>query len=366
MNPVRVGIIGTRFGAVVHLPAFRAAAGCSVVGIAGQDPKRTKEVAAKEDLRAFDSWKELLADPAIDAISIAAPPTLHKDIILAAADARKHVLCEKPFCMSADEATEAKQAMEKAGLVHMIDFEFRDHPVFQRAKQWLDEGRGGEVRHVELRWCVGSWADPGRPWQWQCDESLGGGILGALAVHAFDYIEWLFGPIAHISAQAGIAIPSRKDRDGTIRPCTAPDHVHILLGMKTGLPVTCTVSNVTPHGTGHRIEIHGSARSLLVESTFVEDYGKGFSLQEGSLQSRDLIDRTPKESPDSYPGDGRVIMMLPLIERFSGAIRGEREQMRPSFEAGVRSQTLMEAVRTAYTERRWIEAQSVDSASRGV
>lgn len=346
MKPLRLGIIGTRFGAAVHLPAFRSVDGCDVVGIAGHHPERTKDIAVREDIRAFASWQELIADPSIDAVALAVPPSLCREIVVAAAEAGKAVLCDKPFGMNAEDARFMLAAMNKVGRTHMMNFEFREHPAFQYVKQWMDQARGGKLRHVELSWVVGSWADPKRAWAWQCDASQGGGILGALAVHSLDYIEWLFGPIVRLSAKTSIAIAERPTADGTMRPVTAPSDCHLLLTLASGVTVTCTISNVAPLGTGHRMECHSERQTLVLESTAL-DYGKGFRVSVADLGALDFTTAITPSAAEGTPSDGRIAMMQPLAARFIESVRAGHTHVSPSFEAGVRTQVLVEAIQEA-------------------
>ncbi len=343
MQTIGIGIIGTRFGSMVHLPAFRRVDSCEIIGIVGHHPERTKEIAAHENIRAFDSWQELIADPSVHAVAVAVPPALYREIVIAAAEAGKAVLCDKPFGMDSNDARVMLAALNQAGKTHMINFEFREHPAFQYCKQWIHEARGGSMRHIELKWIVGSWADPARLWAWQCDLSQGGGILGALAVHSLDYIEWLFGPIVRLSATTGITVTERPAADGSIHAVTAPDHCHLLLTLQSGATVTCSISNVAPHGTGHRLECHGETQSLILESAAM-DYGKGFTVSVADLGAKDFVPVITPSADEAASPDGRIAMMQPLAARFVDAVRSGRMDASPSFETGVRTQVLVEAI----------------------
>lgn len=355
MAPIGIGIIGTGFGATVHLPTFKTIPDCRVIGIAGNDAAKTQEIATRETIKAYASWQDLIADPEVDAVCVTTPPFLHHEMVLAAAKAGKAILCEKPFGMNVGEATAMHDAAKKAGITAMINFEFREHPVFQHAHQWMMEKRGGPLRHIELRWCVGTWANPARPWQWQCDQKSGGGILGALVVHSLNYLEWLLGPVVRLSAKTGISITERPAADGSMKPVTAPDNCHLLLELQSGATVTCTVSNIDPAPTGHRIEFHGSTKSLILESANMKDYGKGFHLLEGEAGGSHFTELPEGNAHDDLHSDGRIALMKPLAERFVEAVRNKRTDAAPSFAEGVRVQVLLEAIYKANQEKRWVD-----------
>ena len=102
---INIGIIGTGFGAKVHIPAFRKIAGVRVLGVAGTDKEKTARIAKEYDIPlAFASWKELIAYPDIHAVSIVTPPYLHKEMALYASKLGKHILCEKPLTVSTKDA----------------------------------------------------------------------------------------------------------------------------------------------------------------------------------------------------------------------------------------------------------------------
>ena len=92
---IRIGVIGTGFGSLVHVPAFKEIAGVHVAGISSRDPHHAKAVAEKFGIRSFSSWQELIECPDIDAVSIALPAGMHPEVVLAAIAKGKSVLCEK-------------------------------------------------------------------------------------------------------------------------------------------------------------------------------------------------------------------------------------------------------------------------------
>ncbi len=109
--------------------------------------------------------------------------------------AGKHLLLEKPTALNVSEAKELYKLAQQQGAIATVDFEFRFVPGWQRFSQLLLEDYVGSKRLIRIDWLGSSRADASRPWNWYSSEDKGGGALGSLGSHAFDYIDWLFGPV---------------------------------------------------------------------------------------------------------------------------------------------------------------------------
>ncbi len=317
MDTIGVGIIGQGFGAKVQLPGFSGLDGVHVVGIAGRD-----------------GWQALIENPDIQLISVSSPPFTHEEIVSAAITAGKHVLCEKPFTMHTTSAQRLLDQAEEAGIVHGVDFEFRELPALQKLHERLGSGELGNVQSAEFSWIVGTWADPMIPWRWQCDEAQGGGIVGALGVHLFDAVEWLIGPVETVKGLCGTAITHRPDGEtGKPKDVTAEDHATINLTLTSGEPVTVRLSNVDREGTGLMINLECEHGTLKLESAS-QDYAKGLRvIENGQLLLNDEV----------IPGiDGRIVPFQKLSTRLITAIQENDRGFTPSFREGLRSTWIRE------------------------
>lgn len=177
---VRVGVIGGGFGRQVHLPGFREVQDAELVGVASRTPEQARQLAEEFSVpKAFATWQELVRSPDIDAVSIATPPACHAAMALEAVANGKAVLCEKPLALTSADAGRMLEAAQRAGVVHMVDFEFRDYPAWRLAKRLIENGVLGSIRHGHVTWIMQSWADPARPWSWRWDRAQGGGALAA-------------------------------------------------------------------------------------------------------------------------------------------------------------------------------------------
>ena len=351
-----IGVIGTGFGRLVHMPGFKAVKGATLVGVASKNAERAQQVAEQFGLpMRFPTWEALVACPEIQAISVTTPPDQHEPIVLAIVAAGKAVLCEKPLTMNSAQAKRVLDAARDAHIVHMVDFEFREIPAWRLAKQLLSSGRLGRLRHVTVNWVVQSWADPRRAWSWRADSKQGGGLLGSHVVHVFDYLEWLVAPIRSVAAHLRTCVNARPSPDGRLLPVDVEDYCQLLLELIDGTPVSATVSNVAPFATGHRLEFQGETGTLLLASQETADYVKGFEVL---LESGGELVRQPIPEELHLGGqftDGRIGAFFGVAQRFVDAVAKSDLDVRPSFADGFRAQCLMEAARRSFAERQWVE-----------
>jgi predicted dehydrogenase len=154
--PLRIGILGAaRIAPMALIRPARQVPGVEVAAVAARDPERARRFAARHGVpRAHESYERLLADPEIDAVYNPLPNSHHCEWTLAALEAGKHVLCEKPFAANAAEAARMGEAAARAGRVLMEAFHWRYHPLAERLRAIVASGELGAVRHVEARFCV--------------------------------------------------------------------------------------------------------------------------------------------------------------------------------------------------------------------
>ena len=151
MQPVKWGILSTaKIGTLKVIPAMQRAELCDVVAIASRD-KSTAEAAANQlgIPKAYGSYAELLADPEIEAVYNPLPNHLHVPLSIQAAEAGKHVLCEKPVALTAEEAQTLVDARDRAGVLIQEAFMVRYHPQWRRARELVRSGAIGELRAVQ-------------------------------------------------------------------------------------------------------------------------------------------------------------------------------------------------------------------------
>jgi len=148
-SPVRIGLIGAGGIANAHLAGYAAIPDrARVTAIADAVPETLARRAEETGARAYADFTELVHDPEVDAVDICLPHHLHKAAIVAAAKAGKHILCEKPLCLTADEAAEVRAAVEAAGVTLMCAHNQLFMPAVAKAKEVIDSGVLGDVYEV--------------------------------------------------------------------------------------------------------------------------------------------------------------------------------------------------------------------------
>ena len=186
------GIVGLgRIADTEIAPAVAAAPNSTLAGVVSRTASKAKEFAARHGAAtAYDDYRALLEDPSVDAVYIATPNALHADQVVAAAEAGKHVLSDKPLATTVADAERAVAACEAAGVRLGITFQTRNHEGMREVRDLLAEGGIGSVRLVQVE------LGPGRklPQNWRADPGLAGaGVMHNLGVHAYDLLRFLLG-----------------------------------------------------------------------------------------------------------------------------------------------------------------------------
>ncbi len=339
-----VGVIGIGFGQQVHVPAVRSDPRCRVEAICASTRERAARVAERLCIpNAYGDWRELVEDPRIDAVTIAAPPSVQPAMAVAALERGKAVFCEKPMAASLEAAQRAAGAAERAGVANMVDFEFPELAPWQRAKSMLEEGAIGGLRHVAVSWQVETYANRMGLDSWKTQGAEGGGTLNGFVAHSFSYLEWLLGPVARLWASLHGA-PHDQRLGDTLD----------VLSMETasGVPVSLVASSQAFLGHGHRVELYGADGTLVLDNP-TTDYVSGFRLLVGTRSSGRL---EPVDSIDAAPEacDGRVAPVAGLVRRFADWITEDVATV-PSFKEGLRVQGLLEAAQRSHQSGRWVD-----------
>ena len=355
---IGVAIVGTGFGQKIHIPGFQHHHRTEVVAVYNRDLDKAKEIARKHNItHACDRLEDVLALPEVNAVSISTPPFLHYEMGKAVLEAGKHLLLEKPMAMNAKEVKELYNLAKDKNLIATADFEFRFVPAWQLLAEYLDRGYVGKTRLIKIDWIVTSRADPQRPWNWYARKDRGGGALGAVGSHAFDYISWLFGEVKSLSAHLACAIPERPDPsdNGKLKPVDADDTCLIMLELADGTPCQLTISSVTYNGRGHWLEVYGENGTLVLGSSNLKDYVHGFQLS--TARPGEPLSEVAIPSRLAFPqtfSDGRLAPFVRIVDRFVTSIdRGQ--SLTPSLKEGIYSQLLMDLTHQSHNSRSWVD-----------
>lgn len=269
---IRIGIIGAGFARTTQIPGFRNCKGARIVAIASAHRERAEEVAGEFGIdHVEDNWRALVARDDIDLVSIVTPVVTHFEMTLAALDAGKAVLCEKPMAMNAAEALRMTERARKAGVLALIDHELRFLTGRVKLHELLRGGDIGKVRHVRLILRADSRADPDWPWNWWSDIKQGGGALGAIGSHTVDAFRWLLGAeVSEVFCNLATHVRQRKDESGKMREVTTDDETNLLFRfadseLTEGATGNASLSMVEAGKPEHRLEIFGEHGAYMIE-----------------------------------------------------------------------------------------------------
>ena len=334
----RIGIIGTGFGARVQTPLFREA-GLEVVALAGFHRPKTREIADELGVRAHNDWRELIAAPDIDLVSVTTPPSEHREMAIAALDAGKHVLCEKPTALNANEALQLVEAAKRhPDRIAIIDHELRFVPSWHDARARMKEI--GPVRYAEVRYASPSRGDRSRAWNWWSDATRGGGILGAVGSHFIDALRYFGMEIESVQAMLRTIIDRRPFGEGT-REVTSDDFASVDLQLRGGAIAVITLSAVSsgPDETS-MMTIYGQSGAIrfVGEEVLFSHSGSPFEQIAGPAP------KLPGNSPGGAFGTGTLYLGRALRAALDD---GDRNALSPAatFEDGLMQQRALDAAR---------------------
>ncbi|MEH1816179.1 MAG: Gfo/Idh/MocA family oxidoreductase [Nostoc sp.] len=359
---IGIAIAGTGFGQKVHIPGFQAHPRTEVVAVYHRDINKAKAIAESHNIpHASDSLTDIVTLPEVQAVSISTPPFLHYEMAKTVLQAGKHLLLEKPTTLNAVEAKELYQLAKAKSVIATVDFEFRFVPAWQLFAELLAEDYVGELRLIKIDWLGSSRADTSRPWNWYSDKDKGGGALGSLGSHAFDYIHWLFGPVRRLSAHLTTAIPTRIDPiSGESKAVNTDDNCILTLELANGTPCQLSISAVVHAARTHWVEVYGDRGTLVVGSENQKDYIHGFRVW-GSQPGKPLTEiEIPNRLifPNNY-ADGRISAFIRVVEQWVQGI-DRNQEITPSLREGIYSQLLMDLSHESHQKSSWLDVPSLE------
>jgi predicted dehydrogenase len=354
---IGVAVIGTGFGQKVHIPGFQAHPQTEIVAVYHRDIDKAKAIAETYHIpHAHNSLIDIVNLKEVQAVSISTPPFLHYEMAKIVLQAGKHLLLEKPTTLNADEAKELYQLAQQKGVIATLDFEFRFVPGWLLFSELLSQGYVGEKRLIKIDWLGSSRADASRPWNWYSRKDQGGGALGSLGSHAFDYITWLFGSVRNLNAHFTTAIPTRIDpTTGETRQVETDDTCMLMLELADGTPCQVCISSVVHAERTHWLEVYGDRATLVLGSKNQKDYIHGFGVW-GSEKGKPLSEiEIPNRLifPKNY-ADGRISAFIRVVDRWVEGIN-KGEVIVPSLREGVYSQLLMDLAHESNNTSSWVD-----------
>lgn len=356
-RPLRVGVIGVGFGAAVHIPALMELPETEVITVCARRTERAIGAAAKFNIPLVTTdFRELLAEPSVEAVVIAAPPFLHHAMSIAAFEAGKHVLLEKPMARSLAEARDMAKMADSAGVVAMVNHEYRFHPVRARIKELLDQGYIGTPQAISLTAYTSTLSDPyTHPFGWMAQAEKGGGMLAAVGSHHVDALRWWYGDITGVAGATATMVPRRLMPDGSgMAKVDADDNFAFLVRFASGALGTVQVSATSGVDSGEEIILSGSEGMLIAQG----DQGLfGARRGEAGMTEIDVPNTLPEGAYDEE--QPLIAPTKLLIRRWVEAIREGTPSPSPSFADGVKVQEILEGALRSGQQGRWIDTSGV-------
>lgn len=285
MSDLRVGIVGLGWVAGAHIEAFNGVNGAQVTAICSRrehDPKALKQKFGIP-LKPYTDYQKMLADPEIDLIDICTPHPFHANQTIAAAEAGKHLLIEKPICLTYEQAKAMGSAIKKAGVKSCVCFECRYSAHFSLIRSVLDEGLLGELHYGEVDYFhgIGPWYGQ---FGWNVKKDFGGSSLLTAGCHALDGLLWFMDDqVEEVSSY------DTTSKSSTFDPYEYPTTSVTILKFTSGKigKVASCVDCLQPYYL--HIHLVGSEGSLL-DNRFYSNKLKGQTKLRWSTLETSLID----------------------------------------------------------------------------
>lgn len=325
-------------------------------------------------------WRRVIEDPNIHVVDIATPNNSHAEIAIAAAQAGKHILCEKPLAPTVAEAKAMSDAVRRAGVVHMVAFNYRRTPAVALAKKYIDEGRIGRILSFRGTYLQDWSADPSGPLSWRFQKAIAGsGTLGDIGTHVVDLARYLVGEISAVNAMMHTYITERplqsggadklgasdKSASGPKGKVDVDDEVLTLLRFENGAVGSLEATrNAWGRNNYITFEIHGT------EGTIFFNYERRDELQvffnSDPSDARGL--RTVYTGPAHPYGEG--LWPIPALGIGYGETKiieaydffkavTEGGTVSPNFEDGYKIELIAEAIGRSAQQRREVEVEPV-------
>ena len=384
METLKVGIIGAGWMGHVHARAYQRLAqhwpGLSVrpelVAVADPSTPAAESLARSHGVATYVDWRDLLADPAIGAVSVTAPNFLHRELGVAVAETGKHLWIEKPVGLTAEDATAVRDAVRAHRVVACVGFNYRHVPAVARARHLVRSGGIGVPTHARVQLLTDYAAHPGSPLSWRYSVDRGGhGVLGDLASHGVDLLRFVLGDVRSVLAQTAIHIPRRPVADAgrghyAVLDVDGPglafgeveneDYVVAVLRMDEGALCVCEADRAAVGEQNHyALEVHGT-RGLVRW-----DFRRPGELQ---VSAGEQYAGQPTGTVFSEPGDGEYAAFQPgagiamgyddtkVVEahHFVAAIAGEPAEL-ATLDDALASASVLDAMVASHQTGSWVE-----------
>lgn len=382
-DTINVGLVGYKFMGKAHSNAYRQVAHFFpdlalkpvMKALCGRDAAGVSAAAAQLGWQESETdWRALIARPDIGLVDISTPGDSHALIAIAAAQAGKHIFCEKPLANTLAEARQMQAAVQQAGVVGMVNFNYRRVPAVQLAKQLIDSGRLGTIYHWRAVYLQDWIMDPNFPLVWRLQkDAAGAGTLGDLGAHIIDLARMLVGEISTVSGLTETFIKQRPLEGSSnsglgatagagMGEVTVDDAALFLARFANGALGTFEVTRFAKGRANYNsFEINGSKGSLRFNLERMNELEVLFADDQADVNGfRNILVGNSGEHPymSAWWPAGHIIgwehtFTHGVYDLLNGIAAGRSPAA--SFEDGVRCQAVLDAVEKSAGSKQWVE-----------
>jgi predicted dehydrogenase len=381
MSEIGVGLVGYKFMGRAHSNGYRQVThffdvdpAPRMVAICGRDETAVSAAAKTLGWEGYETdYHKLIARDDIQLVDVSTPGDSHYNVVMAAIAAGKHVFCEKPLANTLDEAREMLNAANAAGVINMINFNYRRVPAVVLAKRLIEEGRIGEIRHFRAVYLQDWILDPEFPLVWRLQkDKAGSGALGDIAAHIVDLSRYLVGDIATVTGSLDTFIKQRPleassgggaglvaTSSSEMGDVTVDDSAHFIAKFVNGATGTYEVTRLAAGRRNHNsFEINGSKGTIVFDLERLNELEVYFTDDPADAQGFRKIIVTDGAHPyvDHWWPGGHIIGWE---HTFTHAVKDLMEAIhtgtnpQPSFEDGFRCQAVLDAVERSSASGSW-------------
>ena len=373
MSEIGVGLVGYRFMGRVHSNAYRQVVRFFSVdptprlrALCGRNERAVRAAAASLGWEDYETdYARMLEREDVGLVDISSSGETHHEFALAALEAGKHVLCEKPLANTLSEAREMVEAAERSGTVSMVCHNYRRVPAVQLAKRLLDEGRLGKIRHWRAVYLQDWLLDPNAPMSWRLRKETGGaGPLADLGSHLVDLAHFLVGPVTEVIGTAETFVKERPlegtdGEEGEMDRVTVNDAAAFLARFENGAIGTFEISPMIPgRKAKESFEINGSEGSLIFDLERMNELQVYFEEDPPEASGFRTVLVTEPEHPymEGWWPPGHIVgYEHTFVHTVKDLLDGIKTGVEPSptFEDGYRCQAVLDAVERSLGNREW-------------
>ena len=382
MTTIGVGLVGYKFMGKSHSNAYRQVKAFfpdvkltpDTVALCGRDEAGVKAAAEQMGWHGYETdWHKLIGRSDIGLVDVSTPGDSHAAIAIEAAANGKHVFCEKPMANTLAEARQMRDAVTKAGVVGMVNFNYRRVPAIQLAKRLIESGRLGKIYHWRSVYLQDWIMDPNFPLVWRLDKNqAGSGTLGDLGAHSIDLARMLVGEINEVTGLTETFIKQRPTLAGTtgglgaagsaeMGEVTVDDAALFLAHFENGAVGTFEVTRFANGRANYNsFEINGSKGSIVFNLERMNELNVLLNDEQGDVQGfRNVLVTTAGQHPymEAWWPAGHIIgWEHTFTHGVYDLLNGIADNQSPhaDFEDGVRCQAILDAIEKSAGSKRWV------------